>query len=113
MRFVRFKFLSRSWLTPKVGGPLVGLVHLWTDQRISGDQSVAARAVRWRPSPAGTRQYFSEISRGGAPDLPNLVFILHSPFALRFGGLLGLLKSGSWSATLLKWSATQATFGKH
>ncbi len=32
---------------------------------------------------------------------------------LKFGGSLGFAKCGSWSATLLKWSATRATFGKH
>ena len=31
----------------------------------------------------------------------------------RFGESLGFAKCGSWSATLLKWSATRATFGKH
>ncbi len=36
-----------------------------------------------------------------------------APPQLRFGGSLGLTKCGSWSATLLKWSATRATFGKH
>ncbi len=35
------------------------------------------------------------------------------PPQLRFWRPLGLAKCGSWSATLLKWSATQATFGKH
>ncbi len=45
------RFLSRSWLTPHVGGSPVGLVHLWTDQRIP------AQAVRWRPRLAGTLQY--------------------------------------------------------
>ena len=35
------------------------------------------------------------------------------PAQLRFWASLGLGKCGSWSATLLKWSATRATFGKH
>ncbi len=36
----------------------VGLVHLWTDQRILGPCLVAAQAVHWRPHLTSTRQYF-------------------------------------------------------
>ncbi len=32
-----------SWLTPHVGGSPVGLVHLWTDQRIPGPVSCHCR----------------------------------------------------------------------
>ncbi len=44
---------------PQVGGSPVGLVHLWTDQRIPGPVStlVAVRTVCWRPRLAGTQQY--------------------------------------------------------
>ncbi len=51
MYLLIFKGLNVYWLTPLVGGPLVGLVHLWTDQRIPGPVSCRCPGGLWETPP--------------------------------------------------------------
>ncbi len=49
-----FKLCLGGFLTPQVGGSLVGLVHLWTDQRITGPVSCCRLCGSLESRPAGT-----------------------------------------------------------